>query len=378
MASSQPIRVMLSSRCADRFSEAEPVALTTVRRELKRDIEAAGLFGAQLFQVWINEDAEALDHTADSWEHCLRQVNDCDILIVLYNGNAGWAKTGEDIGICHAEYAEGLKYAPGKVRLIELPDAGPASGPAQAARNARFAAFKASAAGFRGGAALTRAALREQVQKAIVDAVLTQTRRGAEGAKGGRFDLGAALAWSRLDFAGRRAAMVAELKAVLAGRQHARPAKADEDRLPALALDGRTIVVQLHAVPAAFSVAPAREQLGRPHLQDHRLATRLAGLAGPLHLVACHRGVTETQATGLLGFPDATVVAAPFGIYLADDVQKTQFVFLANCRDPVQTRLAVQRFIEWVDQAGEGSRLADRAAARARIVAAIAREQGIV
>ncbi|MNF46963.1 hypothetical protein D3C85_1302740 [compost metagenome] len=94
-----------------------------------------------------------------------------------------------------------------------------------------------------------------------------------------------------------------------------------------------------------------------------------------MHFVACHRSVSETQATNLLGFPDATVISSPFGVYVADNVQKMQFVFLANCRDPVQTRLAAQRFWEWSEQAGESQYMADRAMARARIVTAIAKEQ---
>jgi hypothetical protein len=101
----------------------------------------------------------------------------------------------------------------------------------------------------------------------------------------------------------------------------------------------------------------------------------LGAAGGPLHVIACHRTVSETQATNLLGFPDATVVNSPFGVYLADEVQKVQFVFLANCRDSVQTRLASQRFFEWLDQAGESRLLAARAKARARIVTAIAKEQ---
>ena len=55
--------------------------------------------------------------------------------------------------------------------------------------------------------------------------------------------------------------------------------------------------------------------------------------------------------------------------------QKMQFVFLANCRDSVQTRMATQRFFEWLEQAGEAELLAARAKARARIVSPIAKEQ---
>ena len=107
---------------------------------------------------------------------------------------------------------------------------------------------------------------------------------------------------------------------------------------------------------------------------DHEHAHLLQDAHGPVHLIACHRGATETQATALLGFADATVVSGPFGVFVADDVQKVQFAFLANCRDASQTRHALQRFREWLDQTGEAQRLAKRAVSRARIVSVVAAE----
>lgn len=373
MAISPKIKVMVSSRCKDPFSTAEPVPLTDIRRDLKASIESARLFDLVPFEVWINEDTPALDHSADSWEACMNQARACDVMIVLYNGHAGWAKTGEDIGVCHAEYAEAVKGAPTKVRLIELPAIDPGQiNVEQAARNARFKDYQEKSAAFRGGEVQTVAELKAAVHKALFDAVLTQTRRGGDGSKGARFDRGEALEWSRLDFAGRRAAMEGELTAALAGR-------AKSSRLPdgslIIHLDDQPVLVRVHAVPAAFSTPAAREPVGQPHLRDHGLSASLKGVGGPVHFIACHRGVTETQATNLLGFPDATVVSSPFGVYAADDVQKMQFVFLANCRDVYQTRYAVQRFLDWADQTGENKLLAARAQARARIVRAIAKEQ---
>ncbi len=84
MATSSRIRVMLSSRCNDLFSSKEEKTLSEIRRSLKKEIEAQRLFDLKPFKVWINEDAEALDHSEDSWDVCLKQVRDCDILIVLY------------------------------------------------------------------------------------------------------------------------------------------------------------------------------------------------------------------------------------------------------------------------------------------------------
>jgi len=65
-------------------------------------------------------------------------------------------------------------------------------------------------------------------------------------------------------------------------------------------------------------------------------------------------------------------VTPPFGVYVADNVQKIQLVLLANCRDESTTRYAAQGFFTWVQQSGEQSFLAERACGRKAIVAEIA------
>jgi hypothetical protein len=124
-----------------------------------------------------------------------------------------------------------------------------------------------------------------------------------------------------------------------------------------------------------MTVAAAREMVGQPSLRDHALADAVKGKrGGPVHLIACHRSITESQASRHLGFPDATVVSTSFGVYVADNIQKIQVVFIANCRDETSTRQGVQRVFDWLEQSGEGVLLRDRALSRARIVRAIAKE----
>jgi hypothetical protein len=140
-------------------------------------------------------------------------------------------------------------------------------------------------------------------------------------------------------------------------------------------LDGQEVLCEPHAIPAALNVSAARELVGQPFLRDHLFATLLTGQrGGPLHVIACHKTATEGQAMKLLGFSDATLVTAPFGVFVADPVQKVQFAFITNCRDEANTRHGVQRFFEWLNQTGEEALLANRAKARARIVRAIAKE----
>jgi predicted acylesterase/phospholipase RssA len=78
-----------------------------------------------------------------------------------------------------------------------------------------------------------------------------------------------------------------------------------------------------------------------------------------------------------LGFPDATVVSRRSWVYVADEVQKIQIVFLANCRDETTTHLAPRGFLEWLAQVQEDVRLSERAEARGRIVRGIARQAAV-
>jgi hypothetical protein len=61
MALSRNIRIMISSRCNDRFAidDKKSPTLSKTRKELKTEIEAQELFGNTAFEVWINEEAPA-------------------------------------------------------------------------------------------------------------------------------------------------------------------------------------------------------------------------------------------------------------------------------------------------------------------------------
>lgn len=366
------IKVMLSSRCLDKFPAGSKSTLTDLRKELKSEIESAHVLGRKLFEVWINEDAPPAEGTQDSWDTCLQAVRDCDVLIVLSNGNAGWATGKQDIGICHAEYMEGLRSAQAKVRLVALPNVANAKG-AVGERNRRFQDYLSRQTAFRGGDVKTVDDAKKRVFEALSDALISLTQRGVLAGASARFDVGAALDWTRLDFRQRKIAMESTLKTALSGLKGAKTVNGGV----VVKLGGKDVAVVVHAIPAAFGVAAARELVGRPFLEDHQRIELLASAHGPLHLIACHRGATETQATSLLGFPDATVVSGPFGVFVADDVQKMQFAFLANCRDDSQTRHASQRFFEWLQQTGEGTLVARRAVSRARIVKLVAKEMNI-
>jgi hypothetical protein len=193
-------------------------------------------------------------------------------------------------------------------------------------------------------------------------------RQGSAAARKGRFDTGAPLDWSRLDFSDRKAAIEGVLRAMLVenGAVNAGPGHVRE-------VNGVPVFFLCHGVPAAMTVPAAREMVGRPFLQDHQFTPYLKDeICGPVHVIGCHKGATENQAANLLGFPDAIIVTPAFGVYAADNVQKIQLALLANCRDGSTTRSAAQDFFQWLSQTGEANFLAERAAGRRAIVAEIA------
>ena len=74
-------------------------SLSDIRKELKKEIEAAELFGKVLFNVWINEETISQPMSEDSWAVCMKEAKDCDMFISLYHGHAGYQKIEGDIGI---------------------------------------------------------------------------------------------------------------------------------------------------------------------------------------------------------------------------------------------------------------------------------------
>ncbi len=152
----------------------------------------------------------------------------------------------------------------------------------------------------------------------------------------------------------------------------------NKDRKLVQKVNGFKVLFRVHAVPDAFSTAEAREMVGRPFLKDYTLIDT-SGLQqqstyGPVHIIAIHKTVSETQARSLLGHPDIILVNAPFDYYLTDRVQHVQVLLINNCRDSTSTRHAVQRRIEWIEQSGEDSNIAERAKRRKKIITQIAKQ----
>ena len=368
MAKSRTIRVMLSSRCNDLFplSTQPQSRLSTLRAEIKKEVENVVVLGRKPFEVWINEDAVE-PAELDAWDVCIRQANDCDVFVMLYNGNAGWIGTAENasIGICHAEFEAAYARAPDKIAIIDIFEHGSQGAPSKPA-DKRFQERVRRENRF-GPPAKTPASLKEAIRRSIVDTTISLAQKGVFSAGRGRGYLGPALDWRRLNYGARQVAMIESLGSALAPKSSIKNAG-----YRAAEIEGKAILFCLNAIPDSMSVAEAREMVGQPHLKDVSAAKHLSRLhGGPVHLIACHKGATETQAKRMLGFADATFVPAPFGIYVIDPVQAIQLVLIANCADANATRHGVQRFIEWLPQSAQSSLLIKAAKKRKSLITAL-------
>ncbi|MEM7218991.1 MAG: hypothetical protein AAF515_11550 [Pseudomonadota bacterium] len=396
------IRVMISSRNGSPIvldGKRRSLTYTYLRRKMKTTLEEKKPFGDQLFNVFINEE-ESRPTTSGPWELSLAEARKADIVIVLYNGDAGWHGFGEfrSIGICHAEMREAIEHARHKVYGIRFDP------PEQRAKdktdenqerlNANFRTYVEQQSLSWLSLAQTEQQALELLQSIIHHALTDMVKNYAHKTPVGRRDHGSALDWSNKTYDARIRAM----EAVLIGEFEnagGRPADAGSDakdrardddsgaenresKQQWLKQNGKRVLYILHAVPEAMSTAAARERVGRPfhtdYLASEKLGKKSARTAGPVHIIACYKGITENQAVALLGRPDVTTIKTNFGVLGVDQISKVQCIFLRDCSDPGAIRHAVLRAFRWLASTGEIDRLVKRAEARKNIVAAIRAE----
>lgn len=115
------LKVFLSSRNNDNVvvKGIKGDTLTEIRKFIKTELEATKFFDKDLFEIKINEDFGAVTDT-DSYNACLKEVKDSDFVIALYNGVAGWAPIGIDLGICHAELNSAMNISTRKTAIIDI------------------------------------------------------------------------------------------------------------------------------------------------------------------------------------------------------------------------------------------------------------------
>ena len=207
------------------------------------------------------------------------------------------------------------------------------------------------------------------VKDAIVDAVVRLTKGGVTAGRTGARTSIDSLNWESLDLRRRKTAIEATTVDYLRGCdlaiKHAPEAEVHLrfGEVPALC--------RVHAVPEALSYGPARDMVGQVFRDDHAAMPRKGNLCGPVHVVACQRGVTRGQARKLLGVEDATYIDTPFGVFMADELQQVQVFLVKDCRDPTATRTNLAACIAWLKQGAQVAKVGARARLRKTLVTAL-------
>jgi hypothetical protein len=368
---------MISSRAMSSVFGGS-MTLTEVRAELRAALHAirwaqptgVGIVGRDqpLFDVWTHEAQSGDTADRSTTQISLHEIDKADVIVVLYTGEAGSAADGREIGICHMELEQALSRRPEIVALVGLEPLVETN--LERDRNLRKYVDDRklySPQGIQDYQSLERKLI-ELLQERVARLVKRGARMGGQ-----KLDRGQALDWNRLDLDARRRVMRDALA-------HALGLSVtegwDPESLQAVSVNGTRLAVRLDAIPAALGNAAARERVGQPFLRDHTMSAQLAALGAPgvVHLIACHRTITESQALKILGSPDAMTVATDFGLYALDRVQKVQVLFLAKCSNETAVASAVRLMSEWLQATGEQARLIANAESRRRILRAIAQE----
>lgn len=370
MSQNSYINVILSSRNNSTFNNS---LLTDIRKELKEIIEKEKFFGKEMFKVWINETEPPQSFDEDIWNKCLKEVRQADIVIVLYNGEAGWLRPSDTLGICHAEVLEAVNVARGKVWSISLENSlVNAKTNNEKIANVKFKKFMQEQQLF-SSPVKTVASLQTKIKETLNDAVINLMAKGVREASRNKGNHGEALLWKNMNYEMRSKQIIQLLKESidLKGTGY------NQGKEYFLELESYKILVIIHAIPDTLSIASAREKVGQPFLQDFKKSAILQNddnIIGPIHIIGCHKSVTEIQTRNILGFPDATILKDSFGIYVADNIQKIQMVFIEKCSDSHSIRYGFQDFLDWIMRTSEVKNLVDRAKSRKNIITAIAVE----
>jgi len=211
------------------------------------------------------------------------------------------------------------------------------------------------------------------------DAILSLMQKGVIEASRGKGNNGETLSWKRMNYDKRSSVIVKTLNDAITfddvGHEENKQYYLDFEYEEKGKNIKKSVNVVVHSIPDALSIANARERVGQPFLDDFRNYKKInKDSIGPIHIIGCHKTVTESQARNILGFPDATILKDSFGIYVADNIQKIQMVFIEKCSDSTSTSMALQEFLNWLVRTNELRKFIKRAESRKKIIHIISEE----
>jgi len=335
---------------------------------LKVQLEAELFLGNKIFEVTLNEEGFQQNFTQDAFNACLDKVSKADIVVILYNGDAGWApdKKKNHNGICHEEYLIAVQDHPGMTYGINISGyfENTKYNTEQIKRNE---SFKGDVIGYYRFNEYAEAKSVDQLQDYILRLVKSYIRESSDSAYKAKKDIdrsntvfGKTLDWSKLNYNQR----VEEIKSI---------SEATFNEFEPF----KDIIVEHNVIPDNMSVADARNYIKRPYLYEHETIKTSKLKKGVIHIIATYGSATEVQVKGLVGHPDLTVIKTPFGYYLWEQNTHIQIFFITNLKNPSVVKTRMQQVSIWLASSKEESKVQQRSLARFSILKSINDSQKI-
>jgi hypothetical protein len=364
------IKLMISSRCSDLIEiNKDQITFTDLRIHILKELEKETFLGKPFFEVAISEYfTSSLDGT--SWDKCLQEIVDSDIVIIWFTGHEGYKDPGKSIGICYAEYIEAIQSNPAKVfildfRKLKLLYADHTVFDKKVKEESDFALEIQKRDKWLQRVELSScksiATLKDEVllkcSQILFDAISNFTISGSASLRQARHSFGEGLLWNKLNYRFRQEAINFYLT------------KAVNKFLPQPDFIPLQKALVLHAIPDSMSIAEARELVGRPFLNDLELISGID--IGPVHIIGVYKNTTERQVRDIIGHQDVAIIQEGFGFYVWDLVNHIQLIYITNCSDPEVTLLQTQAFFTWLRLQDETKYVIDRAKRRNEILKVI-------
>jgi hypothetical protein len=361
------LQVFISSRVHSEFQlKGVHYALTDLRQYIKSSLDNEEFLGEQILDVIINEQNFYSSIAKNVFDGLIAKMNDSNIIIILYNGEAGWSAEGvPTFGICHEEFLVAAEKFSELTNVIDLSDyfTLPDSGEAKQKNDLFQDEVKKSSVSKVGVTGKTVEDIQEFVLTEIKGFILATIESSFAVRKqivAGAGTFGESLDWSKMNYSERQEKIIEKLKVTF-------------DSLPGLS----QAIKAYWAIPDNMSVAEARNRIGRPFIDEHDLINHRPEKSGVIHFIAVYGNATEIQVKNLVGYPDLTVIKSSFGYYLWEKTTHIQMFFLVKCNNPSKIVTSLTRVNNWLHNSRELPRIVNRAKARYSILEAIVNTHGM-